>query len=88
VDVAELLNSFIVGIYVEIVVARLPDVLFGACLGEALFDDLDCKRERGFFRFGDEEVDVVRHCHVAVNGHAVKDTCSVEDGEEGVSCFG
>jgi hypothetical protein len=73
---------------VEVVVARLPDVVLCSGAGEALFEDLNCQGQWGCFGFGDEEVNVVRHDDVAVDLEEVFLTGLFEDLYEFGSGFG
>jgi len=54
VHVAEFFDALSLGEDVEVVVARLPDMVFCSGAGEALFEDLNCQGQWGCFWFGDE----------------------------------
>jgi hypothetical protein len=63
----QLLNSFVVGKDIEVVVADLPEGSRSEAFGDGEFEGLDCFRERDLVvqRFADEEMDVLRHDDVA-----------------------
>jgi len=88
VDVAELFNEGVVFDEIEVVVARLPYVVFCSRAREALFDDLDCRGEWVVWWFGEDKMHVVRHDDIAEDFKEVFCSCFFKDVQEGVSCFG
>lgn len=84
-DVANLLDSLVFGLYVEVVVARLPYVFFCAGSGEALFYDLNDFGEWMGLGFCDEEVYVVWHDYVGKEVEGAFGSDLFEDFQKGVA---
>ena len=90
VDVADFFHEFVGGEDVEVVVTGLPEVFAGAFeeFGGLSLDDSQGGGEGAVWGFGDEEVDVLRHEDVGVEGEAVGEAGLFDDLFEDVFGFG
>ena len=84
-DVTELFDALLFGSNVEIVIARLPNVVFIACFGEALFENLDCDGKWFLFGLSDKEMHVIGHDDVAENVKCVEFARALEQFAEDVA---
>jgi hypothetical protein len=90
VDVADLLYKFGGGEDVEVVIAGLPEVVAVAFeeFGGLSFDDSDGGGEEGVVGFAEEEMDVLGHEDVGVEGEVVGAAALLDDLFEDVFWFG
>ena len=73
VHIPQLLDALVVGVHVEVVVSRLPELRAVALefARGAPLEVLECVCENGLWGFGDEDVQVFGHEDVAMDFHAV-----------------
>ena len=84
-DVAEFFDALLFCAEVEVVVTRLPDMIFSSGFREALFENLDCDEEWFHFGFGEDQMDVVRHDYVAEDVEDVELACAFKEFAEDVT---
>src|SRR5947209_2064929 len=88
VDVAKLLDALGFGVYVEVVIARLPKGALGALNRDGNLERLERFGESGDPRLAQEKVDVLGHNDVSGDEEAVAEADGFERLLKQGACFG